>query len=110
MDPATREVMNQTDTGLELRKAGNSLAKYLDGQKEAPAGPTERNYIREVLNGMLSELRNDPRYENLTMADLQAVLWYAEKRLYESAKEDPNDDDVEGYSDDEAPDYANAAS
>jgi hypothetical protein len=37
-------------------------------------------------------------------------LWYAEKRLYETAKEDPNaDEDIEGYSDDDAPDYANAA-
>jgi hypothetical protein len=110
VDPAVREVLNQTDTGLELRKAGNSLAKYLDGQKEAPAGPTERKYIREVFGRILDDLRQDPRYAGLTMADLQAVLWYAEKRLYESAKQDLADDDtIEGYSDDEAPDYANAA-
>lgn len=47
------------------------------------------------------------------MADFQAVLWYAEKRLYETAKENPNelaaDEDVDGYADSEAPDYANAA-
>ena len=109
MEPATRKVMNSTPAGEELRKAGNGLAKYLDGQKEAPAGPTERKYIRKVFGEMLSQLRQDPAYKDLSMADLQAVLWYAEKRLYETAKEDPSSEDVEGYSDDEAPDYANAA-
>ena len=60
---------------------------------------------------MLAELRQDPRYADLQMADLQAVLWYAEKRLYETAKEDMviTGDDVVGYEDEDAPDYANAA-
>lgn len=110
MDPATRTEMNATKAGEELRKAGNGLAKYLDGQKEAPSGPTERKYIRKVFGQILSELRKDPDYKDLSMADLQAVLWYAEKRLYESAKQDTTqDEDVDGYSDDDAPDYANAA-
>ena len=113
MDPATRAQLNETSVGLELRKAGNSLAKYLDGQKEAPAGPTERKYIRDVFASVLAELRKTDAYKDLTMADLQAVLWYAEKRLYETAKEDPQelaaDEDVEGYADEDAPDYANAA-
>lgn len=109
-DPALREQMNQTEAGLELRKAGNSLAKYLDGQKEAPAGPNERNYIRQVFSEMLAELQLQPQYKDLTMADLQAVLWYAEKRLYETAKEENDEDSAtEGYNDEDAPDYANAA-
>ena len=109
-DPTTRDRMNQTDEGLELRKAGNSLAKYLDGQKEAPSGPTERKYIRAIFNQILSQLKQTNSYKDLTMADLQAVLWYGEKRLYETAKEDTEvDEDTEGYADDEAPDYANAA-
>jgi orotate phosphoribosyltransferase-like protein len=112
MDPGTRAKMNETETGTELRKAGNSLAKYLDGQKEAPGGPDERKYIRAIFGDVLSDLRKTEDYKDLTMADLQAVLWYAEKRLYETAKTQVNDavdEDVEGYSDDEAPDYANAA-
>lgn len=44
----------------------------------------------------------------LTMADLQALLWYPEKRLYDTAKS-KEDQESEGYEDDEAPDYANAA-
>ena len=110
MDPALRDRMNKTPGGEELRKAGNSLAKYLDGQKEAPAGPHERTYIRSVFNQVLAELQADPAYAELTMADLQAVLWYAEKRLYETAKDDSVDEEsTEGYSDEDAPDYANAA-
>ena len=110
MDPKLRAQMNETEAGVEFRKAGNSLAKYLDGQKEAPAGPVERNYIRSVFGDMLTELKTRPEYADLTMADLQAVLWYAEKRLYETAK-DNNDEEAStaGYNDEDAPDYANAA-
>lgn len=114
MKPSLRDMMNNTPTGEEFRKSGNGLAKYLDGQKEAPANPAERNFIREIFGLMLDELRADPRYKDLTMADLQAVLWYAEKRLYETAKvntdqKDLDSSDADGYEDDEAPDYANAA-
>jgi len=114
MKPKLRDEMNRTATGEEFRKAGNGLAKYLDGQKEAPANPAERNFIREIFGLMLDELRADPKYKDLTMADLQAVLWYAEKLLYETAKVKSDQDsidasDADGYEDDEAPDYANAA-
>jgi len=91
--------------GSEIRKMGNVLTKAIDGQKEAPANGTERNFIRKVFGAALTELRAD--YPGLTMADLQALLWYPEKRLYDSAKQ--KDDADEGYNDDEAPDYANAA-
>jgi hypothetical protein len=110
MDPKLREQMNESKVGEEIRKAGNSLAKYNDGQKEAPAGPHERTYIRSVFSQILAELQADPAYADLTMADLQAVLWYAEKRLYESAKDNNVDQEsTDGYSDEDAPDYANAA-
>jgi hypothetical protein len=42
------------------------------------------------------------------MADLQALLWYPEKLMYDSAKK-AEGVDVRSYDDDEAPDYANAA-
>lgn len=110
MQPELRARMNESAIGEEIRKSGNSLAKYNDGQKEAPSGPHERTYIRSIFNQMLAELRTNPAYADLTMADLQAVLWYAEKRLYESAKDDNVDQEsTEGYSDEDAPDYANAA-
>jgi hypothetical protein len=91
--------------GSEMRKVGNSLFGYLDGQKEAPAGSVERDFIRKVFGRILASLKAD--MPDLTMADLQAVVWYPEKRLYDAAK--ANEETESGYSDDEAPDYANAA-
>lgn len=91
--------------GDELRKAGNALTKYLDGQKEAPAGPPERGNIRKVFSRALAELQKE--FPALTMSDFQALLWYPEKRLYDAAK--TQDEATDGYEDDEAPDYANAA-
>jgi hypothetical protein len=91
--------------GDEMRKAGNALTKYLDGQNEQPGGPPERGNIRKVFARALEELRTEN--PSLTMADLQALLWYPEKLVYDAAKSD--DRAVTSYEDDEAPDYANAA-
>ena len=92
--------------GDELRKGGNGLAKFLDGQKEAPSGPVERKQIRKVFSETLNVLQQDEK--SLTMADLQALVWYPEKRLYDSAKLNEAEQTT-GYQDNEAPDYANAA-
>jgi hypothetical protein len=54
--------MNATETGQECRKAGNSLAKYLDGQKEAPSGAKERVQIRGVFKEISRELQQLPEY------------------------------------------------
>jgi hypothetical protein len=103
--PENRTEFNKTPVGEEIRKAANNLEGYLDGQKEAPENGTERTYIREVFNGILNNVRKQG-HKDMTMADLQALLWYPERRLYDAGKES----DVEtGYADDEAPDYANAA-
>lgn len=94
--------------GDEIRKAGNALTKYVDGQKEAPDGAVERRRIRRVFNRSLANLQK--QYPGLTMSDLQALLWYPEKRLYDAAGAVADDDSAEaGYADDEAPDYANSA-
>ena len=92
--------------GDELRKGGNGLAKFIDGQKEAPSGPVERRQIRKVFNQALNLLQQNEK--SLTMADLQALVWYPEKRLYDSAKLSQAEQTT-GYQDNEAPDYANAA-
>lgn len=103
------KVMDVTDTGADIRRGGNRLWGYLDGQKEDPATGGERKFIRESFGRILLVLRaEDPQFSNLTMADLQAALWYAEKRHYEDATAN-TDGEVEAYEDDEAPDYANAA-
>ena len=92
--------------GGEIRKGGNALAKYNDGQKETPSGAPERRNITRVFQEVLAELQQTEK--DLTMADLQALLWYPEKRLYDSAKLDA-DEIVRGYEESEAPDYANAS-
>jgi len=93
----------------ELRKAANRVDAAERGEKEAPSGAAERQQMREVMEEILKQLRKDPAYRNLTMADLQAVYWYMEKRLYENAKVTVDDKSDEGYADEEAPDYANAS-
>lgn len=105
MLPDNRDVMNRTVTGGDVRKTGNSLSKYIDGQKEDPANGTERNRMRLVLGIVLEEAqKTNP---DLTMSDLQALLWYGEKRLYDKARS--AEDVADGYVDEDAPDYANAA-
>ena len=102
---AAKKGQQRVSMGDELRKVGNSLAKYLDGQKEAPSGPPERARIRKVMSQALTSLQQ--QFPSLTMSDLQALLWYPEKKLYDTAKN--AEEEATGYEDDEAPDYANAA-
>ena len=104
------DVDEKGEPGL-TRRAGNNLAKYLDGQKEQPADGGERGEMRAVFRRILAEVRKNPTYADLPMSDLQAALWYAEKRLYEHAKADldASGKPINGYEEDEAPDYANAA-
>jgi hypothetical protein len=105
MKPEARELMNVTAAMSALRKSGNTHAMTLDGQNEAPSGPSERNWIRAIFTGALDKLAANGK--GMTMSDLQALLWYPERRLYDAAKSD--EDVANGYEDDEAPDYANAA-
>jgi hypothetical protein len=106
-DKAKRTKLAATPAGDLVRKTANSLAGYLDGQIEQPENGDQRNYIRAAFGEILRQLQEDHGLANLTMSDLQALLWYPEKRLYDAAKSD--EDAAEGYDDDEAPDYANAA-
>lgn len=109
--PAWRELINQEFQ--DVRLIGNALTGYLDGQVEIPSGPVERTFLRKIFGQALERLNSHPNLQGvsnrpLTMADLQALLWYPEKVLYETAKK-PVGQEIEGYVDEEAPDYANAA-
>jgi hypothetical protein len=106
VDPENRAQINSLPNGERIRKDGNNYSKTLDGQNEAPANGTQRNQIRGVFNQILSELRK--QNPELTMSDLQALLWYPEKRLYDTSKS-KDDAQLESYEDEDAPDYANAA-
>lgn len=111
MDKNWRAAVNMVSE--DTRKIGNGLSKYLDGQVEQPAGTKERAFIRGFFNKALQRLNETPEVRQnsnqvLTMSDLQALLWYPEKRLYDTSKQ-PIGSESRGYADEEAPDYANAA-
>ena len=96
---------SRVSLGDEIRKAGKNLVGAIDGQVEVPRSPAQRNEMRQVFDQVLTELQKSN--SKLNMSDLQALLWYPEKRIYEAAKTDEQTDD--GYEDNAAPDYANAA-
>lgn len=74
--------------------------------KQAPASGGERAAIRGIFDQALGVLHGYEGMLPLTMADLQASLWYAEKKIYENLKEDEGVF-VSDYGTDDAPDYAN---
>ena len=109
MDTKKREVLASNPKTDELRKAGNSLSKNISGEKEAPANGNERKFIRDVFTDVARRLKEENNID-ITMADLQAVLWYPEKILYESFKGGQTFEEAsEGYTSESAPDYFNAA-
>jgi hypothetical protein len=65
----------------ETRKFANALKKGLNPLVEAPVDGTHRRWIRE----RIAEVQKDLRSKGIELenADLQAVLWYLEKELYE---------------------------
>jgi hypothetical protein len=108
-DKSIRNALSSYGITNDIRKLGNSLAKNIRGEKEAPSNGEERRFIREVFADVRNRLRENHGID-ITMADLQAVLWYPEKILYESFKEGESYEDLsEGYTEDSAPDYFNAA-
>lgn len=74
----------RTSLSAELRKTGNGLRGLADGQIEAPGGAKQRDFIRRVFTGILGKVRE--QNPDTTMADLQALVWYPEKRLYDAAE------------------------
>lgn len=108
-DKKVRAILEGNSKTQELKNAGNNLAKNIRGEKEAPSNGTERVFIRDVFNDVSKRLKKEYNID-ITMADLQAVLWYPEKILYESFKEGESFEEAsEGYTEDSAPDYLNAA-
>jgi hypothetical protein len=104
-----RKLLSSNPLTDKLRRSGNLLSKYLSGEKEAPANGAERKFIREVFNDVQARLQGEHGIE-ISMADLQAVLWYPEKILYESFKDNKTFAGASSkYTEDSAPDYLNAA-
>lgn len=101
-----RDQLASMANGDNLRRMANTHARSVDGSIESPRSARVRNRIRMVMQGVLDGLRKD--YPDLTMADLQAVYWYPEKRLYDVAKVDEDTDELT-YDKGGLPDYEQAA-
>lgn len=73
------------DTGerikSELTKAAERLQQNLSGIKETPSSGGERVWIAQVVDQARKMLEEEGI--KVTNADLQAILWYPEKKLYE---------------------------
>ena len=63
-----------------LNMTANNLIKGVADVKVAPTSGGERTWIREVTNEAVNKLRN--LGVDIDPATLQALLWYAEKKIY----------------------------
>jgi hypothetical protein len=103
---AWRTAFDAVAGGAEIRRAANNMAKAMDGQNEAPFNGGDRSMIRGLMNTAITLASNFA--PGLVMADMQALYWYMEQRLYALAKAKrgvvppPIDPDKE-------PNYANVA-
>jgi hypothetical protein len=67
--------------GTEIEKAANTIHKAaFDGLEDAPFNATDRTFMLDAVEAARKSLAK--RGYNLSIADIQAILWYYEKRLY----------------------------
>jgi len=104
------EILQSNPKLQELRKAANSLTKYLAGEKESPSTGTERVFMENVFKELQNRLFS--KYGiSITIADLQAVNWYPEKALYQTFQENNSISSAKDFtSEEEKPDYFSGAS
>lgn len=63
-----------------INNAARNLSKSLTNLNDSPTNGTQRNYMR----GVMQQVRDNMRAQGIEVdtADVQALLWYAEKDLY----------------------------
>jgi hypothetical protein len=76
--------------GTPIEKAANIIHKKMTGLIDAPAGVGDRAFQFAVTDRVVKELKTEVKdkdgnitreaYPDMTVSDLQAVLWYGEKR------------------------------
>jgi len=67
--------------GTEIEKAANTIWKAaFDTLEDTPFNATDRTFMLETVNEAQKQLAKDGIH--LSVADIQAALWYYEKRLY----------------------------
>ena len=78
----------------EINRKSKNLYEAVSGVKLAPLNGAERDWIREVTNEAVDKLRDSG--VDTDAATLQALLWYAEKKVYSNhgitdARSEPTD-------------------
>lgn len=67
--------------GTEIEKAANTIyKKAFENLEDAPFNATDRTFMLDAVNKAQQSLKR--KGYNLSVADIQAILWYYEKRLY----------------------------
>lgn len=79
-----------------FRKAVNNLSKKYEPLIESPVSPGHRRWIRARFNNVIKRLRDEGL--SIEPADLQALLWYNEKALFNALnyREKKGSDDYAG--------------
>ena len=79
-----------------LNQKANTIAKKMAGLRDAPQNASDRAFQMEITQNVAKRLQED--YPDMTVADLQAILWYGEKyRMKQYGSKAPVD--VVDYSD-----------
>lgn len=85
LDPKSKQAK---EIGKAARPAGSELVlsskRYRENlslvPEDAPRGAGDRSYMRAVVDEVRAALANEGNF--ITTADIQAVMWYAEKQLF----------------------------
>lgn len=64
----------------KLQKVAGTLSKTVTELQDSPLGATDRKFMVDVAEKVVDKLAK--RGIDMTVADMQAVMWYYEKRLY----------------------------
>lgn len=79
-----------------LNQKANTIAKKMAGLRDAPQNASDRAFQMEITQNVAKRLQEN--YPDMTVADLQAILWYGEKyRMKQYGSKAPVD--VVDYSD-----------
>jgi hypothetical protein len=78
---ARPRILNELKREHRAEKTANTIAKEaFDRLEEAPFNATDRKFMIDIAN--LAQANLAKRGIDLTISDIQAALWYYEKRLY----------------------------
>ena len=81
VEPTANYKKKRYKDGTELEKAANTIWKAAFGElRDAPDNATDRTFMLEAVASAQKQLKK--KGVEMSIADIQAVLWYYEQRLY----------------------------